>query len=388
MSNSGNSILGIPSSTQTSSSAKSCVYCSRQIPTESANCPFCGKSQIGQRVSPASTHTVASHLQGDGKGLHSHFIEFRASDNIWQVEDREPLMQPEQQRPALIIDEETILFAQTDKHLSPQELLVRVQAFISQQQVPVEAVLVQARWINDYYEVRPRIVAYLKDHAFSGLKMILGLDYMGSWASLQYQIGIQPDPFPKPPPSISVADSLPLLLIIGGVAAGFVGLLMAAAGANSRDGGGLISLGILLLMGGIAGAVGGVHLQSKQKEAISHQERERERYLREQYEVRNYKARMQMSRTYKIDDMKLFQTAMRVVFQAVVDDIVQSTGGEIVKEVKGGRSEFYGGQVTQPTLPEQEPQALHETQSLGDKAKTAAKTVVRNKVKRELGFDV
>lgn len=354
-----NSILNI--STESSTQKKNCVFCQKAIPVETKFCPFCKGdqntmptakpdfSQTNQDVKNNS-QTANMNFRNMTPGVfnaiensQTPFIEFRASDNVWNIEEREPPVKPEQRRPALIIDEETILFAQTDKHLSPEQLLARVQAILKAQNVPVEATLTAARWVNDFYEVRPRIVASLKDHTFSGLKMILGLDYMGSWASLQYQIGLQPDPFPQPPPSVINSNAaLPVLLGIGGAFFSLVGLVMAA---NGR--GGDSAFGVLLLLGGIAAVIGAVIWYMQMQQQVDMQQKERERYLREQYEMRNYKARMQLSRTYKIDDMKLFQTAMRVVFQTVVDDIVQS-GGEIVKEVKGGRSEFYAGQTAAP----------------------------------------
>jgi hypothetical protein len=113
---------------------------------------------------------------------------------------------------------------------------------------------------------------------------------------------------------------------------------MAAAGSNTRDGG-VVAFGILLLIGGIAAIVGGINLQSQESARISSEQREKERYEREQYKRLIEKANMKLSRTFKIDDKRLFQTAMSQVFKQVVDDIVQS-GGQIVKEIKGGRDEF------------------------------------------------
>ena len=55
------------------------------------------------------------------------------------------------------------------------------------------------------------------------------------------------------------------------------------------------------------------------------------------------------SRTYKIDDMRLFCTAMKAVYQAVVDDIVES-GAQVVR-VDGGRGGYFSGSDTQARGP-------------------------------------
>ena len=265
-------------------------------------------------------------------------------------------MQPEQRRPVLILDEQTILLSETHKHLSPDELLTRVQSIIKEKQVPVETFIAQSRWINDIFEVRPRIIAAFKDHAYSGLKMILGLDYMGNWATLQFQIGMQPDPLPKPPPSVMSANQLPIALIIGGIIAGFIGFMVTAGGLNSYNGGGMVAFGMLLLIGGIAGVVGGVYMLNQMNQEIDTQRREREKYEREQYQRALYKARMELFRTFKIDDAMLFHEAMNKIFMQVVDDVIEQGGGKIVKEIKGGENKLFEIQTNVPqNQPVQQP---------------------------------
>jgi hypothetical protein len=46
-----------------------------------------------------------------------------------------------------------------------------------------------------------------------------------------------------------------------------------------------------------------------------------------------------MARTFKVDDVRLFHTAMNQVFKAVVDDIVEQGGG--VKRLEGGGGELF-----------------------------------------------
>jgi hypothetical protein len=299
-----------------------CVSCGIAIPMGAKHCPGCGSNQGTVQEAPSSPVagglSIIPTVTAD-RETPSPVIEFRASDNIWSHEEREPRILPEKPRPLLIVDEETVVLNHTDKRLSPDELLDRVKARIEAQNVPVEARLSTARWVNDHKEVRPRIVANLKDHTFSDLKMILGLDYMGGWASLQYQIGFQPDPVPATPPTVESKNWGPTILIVIGIVFLF-----------------LPPIGIALIIAGLVWRL-------KVKKDIEAKRQERQRQINRQSDLQYQKTRMQISRTFKIDDMKLFQTAMRVVFQDVVDDIVQS-GGEVVKEVKGGRSDFFMGQ--------------------------------------------
>lgn len=380
--------------------------CGKKIDDDSTFCYFCGNSQtieqptfIKQKPTGNLKPTVSSPLPktiifgqsqpipnpttaGVTDSQNYRFIEFRASDNVWNFTESEPPMPPEQRRPVLILDEQTILLSETNKHLSSDELLARVQSIIQAKQVPVESYIAQARWLNDYYEIRPRIIAELKDHAYSGLKMILALDYMGNWASLQFQIGMQPDPIPKPPPSVSSGDQTPLLMILGGIIGGFIGLLMLAAGS-----GGVSALGFLLLVGGIALTIYGFIQLNEMNQNIDLQRKERDKYEREQYQRSLYKARMELFRTFKIDDARLFREAMDGVFKQVVDDIIEQGGGKIVREIKGGENELFDFQkpVQQQGNPQQ---TAHPSQSVGSMAKTAATTVAKNKVKKELGLDI
>ncbi|CAN5744693.1 hypothetical protein BH20ACI4_BH20ACI4_22940 [soil metagenome] len=355
--------------------------CGKQIDDDSTFCVICGTSQTARQPSvvehipmpndgfmssggavvtktptAAPQNTPAVNQSNPAQSQNYKFIEFRASENIWNFKEPEPFMQPEQRRPVLILDEQTILLSETHKHLSLDELLTRVQSIIKEKQVPVETFIAQSRWINDVYEVRPRIIAALKDHAYSGLKMILGLDYMGNWATLQFQIGMQPDPLPKPPPNVMSANQKPMLLIVGGIIAGFIGFMVTAAGANSYNGGSMVAFGILLLIAGIGGVVGGLNLLNKMNAEIDTQRIEREKYEREQYERALYKARMELFRTFKIDDAMLFHEAMNKIFMQVVDDVIEQGGGKIVKEIKGGENKLFDIQTNVPqNQPVQQP---------------------------------
>jgi hypothetical protein len=371
------------------------LACRKEIDNDATFCYFCGSSQSEEQETVVSGSVqkndgpsqAAKARKVETQPQDIKFIEFRASENIWNYTEPEFPMQPEQNRPVLILDEEIILLSETHKHLAPEELLTRVQSIIAEKEVPVEAVLTKARWINDYYEVRPRIITSLKNHAYSGIKMILGLDYMGNWATLQFQIGIQPDPMPKPPPAVMSANQGPVLLVIGGIIGGLIGLMMTAAGANARDGGGITGVGILLILGGIVGVICGLVMLNNIQETIDVQRKEREKYEKEQYNRALYKARMALSRTYKIDDATLFREAMDKVFRQVVDDVIEQGGGKVVREIKGGENTLFDIQSNTPHGSTLQASSLAQ-KPLGNQVKTAATHVVKKTIKDELGIDV
>ena len=61
--------------------------------------------------------------------------------------------------------------------------------------------------------------------------------------------------------------------------------------------------------------------------------------VQERSEVEALARAKSMFRTYKIDDMRLFSSAMNVVFRAVIDDIVTTDGGK-VERVEGGKGGY------------------------------------------------
>lgn len=368
--------------------------CREQIDDDSTFCVRCGATQTAEEqtvvrppappAQPVQARTVqpppAARVSSGNR-----YVEFRASDNIWNFTESEPTLVPEQRRPVLILDEQTILLDETSKHLSYEELLARVQQIIHEKNVPIESYIAQARWVNDQYEVRPRIIAELRDHAYSGLKMVLALDYMGNWATLQFQIGMQPDAIPKPPPSVSSGSQTPQLLMVFGGIFGVIGMLMTVAGFGGNSGG--IGLGgLVMMLSGGAMFFAGLQQFNQMNQNIDLQKKERERVAREQYQQALYKARMELFRTFKIDDAHLFREAMEKVFKQVVDDIIAHGGGKIVKEIKGGDDSMFDIQAApgQTSLTG----VMGSNQSVGGKVATVATAVAKHGVKDKLGLDI
>jgi hypothetical protein len=326
---------------------KPCVKCQKGLPLAAEFCPFCRSpqwlpAQQGDTTQGLHSTLLINNVNSSpdwAKGL--PYIEFRASDNVWDIEEDEPgeYKKPKTRRPLRIIDEQSVFLAQTDKHLTPAELLERVKAIIQAQGVPVDVYLAQARWIKDLDEVRPRIVASLKNHSYSDVKMIMGLDYLGNWATFNMQVGSQPEPIPDPIKAAPKTDtSVFVLMIIGGIIGFLFGGTMVLSGLYSNSGG-LTSLGtIILLLSTICAIAGFFSLQNAQ-EADRRNQQDASNKENVQYMKMMLKAMEKFSRTFKVDDMRLFSTAMKNVFEAVVDDIVEQ-GGTVVRE-KGGQGGYF-----------------------------------------------
>lgn len=257
----------------------------------------------------------------------------RASEKIWHFREDEGSITL---RPILILDERATHLSHTDRHLTPGDLFDRVQARLRANQVPVQAELVKANWINDQKESRRRVMASLENHRFSDLKVIMGVDYLGAWATLQMHLGVEPEPKVDNEP-ISFPWGIMLMLI-----GGSIGPLALIAGEMP-----------LAVIGAIILAVGFFLHRWQHAE----QQQRREERLREQAT----RAIERLSRTFKIDDLRLFASAMEQVFQEVVDDIVVQ-GARVVR-IEGGRGEFFSGVGADKTQPVPAPRVSDAAQA-------------------------
>ncbi|MEL6612104.1 MAG: hypothetical protein AAFQ53_08425, partial [Bacteroidota bacterium] len=180
--------------------------------------------------------------------------------------------------PLAIADEVSVHLAHTAKRLEPEQLLVRVQEILSESEVPVDVVLAQASWKGDLGESRPRLMASLRDHSFSDIRMMLGVDYLGRWASIQMMLGVQPEgtePWKMPRYAL-------WCMIIGGV----LTITIVAA---------IVGIPLLLFGGWAAYSNYKKHLAQNAMNKLA-------------------RAFARLKRTYKVDDMRLFCSAMTAVF--------------------------------------------------------------------------
>jgi hypothetical protein len=319
--------------------------CSEELETGAEFCPICGTRQLRTVYTDPLTGYTLKHadvsnvrVEQPARIVHNSSTEealvMRAGQQIWHFEEPEGRVLPGYRRPLLVMDEQAVHLSHTDRRLEPQELLQRVRSILANQEVPVDVTLVKARWFSDGHEGRPRLVACLHNHPYSDIKMVMGVDYMGKWASFQLHLGIEPEALPRPPemPHIESPAGPGICMVIGGLFA-LLGFAMAADRKTSGFGAFLAVLGIALLIGGLI-------WQSQSKIKTEEMRRiEKERWEAEQRRREVEKAVERLSRTFKVDDMRLFCTAMRQVFQAVVDDIVQR-GAEIVR-IEGGSGGYF-----------------------------------------------
>lgn len=321
--------------------------CGRDLEPGSLFCTFCGapqparkepetdRSQNADRASvagapapagPIPPAAVAPKASGTGVAGGGDILVMRAGEQIWNFEESEGYVEPGKRRPIIVMDEQSTHLAHTDRKLSMDELHRRVSSAIETYEVPVDVRLVKARWIRDDKEARERIVASLRGHVFEDIKVIFGLDYMGRWANIHVSIGMEPTQIEKEKPFEMPDDAK--YALIGGAIAAVIGFA--------------IDQTLLAGAGIVAVAYGAWRYQSSRKAHAAGQ-------IAEKALSAIKRASERQSRTYKIDDMRLFCTAMKAVYQAVVDDIVQ-TGGKVVR-VEGGQGGYFSGSDTSVRTP-------------------------------------
>lgn len=350
--------------------------CARPVEPESRFCPFCATEQLlrrgtGERregadaaqESPGASAPFvfsAGYASGNAATGNSaagnaaaqdassrmygsdddQVLVLRAGDAMWHFEEAEIPVPPGAKRALLILDEQSVHLARTDWYIPAEELLRRVEAIIRAQRAPVTARLLQTRWQNDAREQRPRIVAALtQPHPYADIKAVLGVDYLGEWASVHICLGVEPEPLPIPPerPKFPlwylVAPAIMLVCcVLIGVYVSQNGYSLGYSTAYGLLG--MAALGTLASIGWFIRAVvsGFARLQRWQEEWEAEQRRKEQEKLRER-----------LSRTFKVDDARLFASAMREVFQQVVDDIVRESKAAEVVRIEGGQGGFFTG---------------------------------------------
>ncbi|MBK6742535.1 MAG: hypothetical protein IPG66_05960 [Hydrogenophilales bacterium] len=206
------------------------------------------------------------------------------------------------------------------------ELHRRVLNAMETYEVPVDVKLVKARWIKDEKESRERIVASLRGHVFQDIKVIFGLDYMGRWANIHVSIGMEPTPVEEEKAFV-IPDYVKFALF-GGALAILIGLAIHKS---------------MFALVGFAAAAFGVWRYLEEKKSHTSD------MVAKQAMSAMKMAVERQSRTYKIDDMRLFCTAMKAVYQNVVDDIVES-GAQVVR-IEGGAAASSSGSDNQTRAP-------------------------------------
>lgn len=329
-----------------------CPHCQAPNDTDATFCISCGQAVPQPAGSATSTDTQQTY-QSKYSGIDPFTGQKTADLNLSTVtvpplatngpasgdvlvlreeSEDEGEIRPNQRRPLIVLDEQMTHLANTDRRLGLSELLNRVRSIIELQQVPVDVQAVNARWLKDEREIRPRVVASLRNHSFSDVKIVMGVDYMGRWASIKLYVGMEPDPIPSEPtePAWSPPPDGIIALIIGG--------LLFIFGLTGSFGAILLSFPALIY--------GGVRIYNSYKLHLAKIALEKTKHLAEQAYKKIKREKELRSRTFKIDDMALFCTAMRQVFQAVIDDIVEH-GAEVVR-VKGGSGGLFQPEGVEP----------------------------------------
>lgn len=311
--------------------------CGKPLNSGDKFCMYCGTLQPARETHPQPTQrpvdtgtSAQEHVETPSPVVETHkeVLVLRAGKRIWHFTEPEGDVQPGQRRPLLLTDEQVVHLAHTDKRLEPRELLERVRCIITTQGVPVDVQLINTRWLSDPREVRPRLIASLRNHPYSDLKMIMGVDYMGSWASIYLHVGVEQEP--EPPEPEAPKWKKPIGAVAALICAGI--LVVAGSALNSNA---ITAVGI------ISGFFGVAWFWVSHNQYTTNLQAQKLAWAKTIAEDKLTKSAEQLSRTFKVDDMRLFCTAMRQVFQAVVDDIVQR-GAEVVR-IEGGQGGFFQG---------------------------------------------
>ena len=361
----------------------SCVRCSKPLSENVRFCPFCAAEQAAIPNNEANTKSSTADAprtpkpedfryakarrwgEHDAPSVGAPSLVLRAGEKIWHFEEEEAEPSPGKPRPWLVMDEQITHLAHTDRELTPDLLLSRVQALLGQDRVPVQVQLLATRWQSDGEELRPRLVASLENHRYSDIKMLLGLDYLGNWASIHLALAVEPAPLPvSPRPEPPPADPS-FRHPLGGIIClvlGILGVMGGIAENGSRWDDPLRSFAPVLIGAGvILGLVGltiyvaafsnhGNRCSELRAGWQQEQARRKQAWEHEQRRHAQQRAMDRLSRTFKVDDMRLFSTAMREVYQRVVDDIV-ATGAQVAR-IEGGQGGFFEAQgVTQAAAP-------------------------------------
>jgi hypothetical protein len=294
-------------------------------------CPYCRTQQVPPSPPPSNRPVKSAEI-----------VILRPSDQVWEYTEPEARIAPGQPRPLLILDEQTVHLSHTDQQLDHTTLLDRIQAIIDASKVPVEVRCEPTCWQSDPKETRQRIIASLRGHVFSDYKMVFGVDYMGKWASINMCLAVQPPAIPIPVKPLIKPEKFLAATYICFTLMCFC-MLIALVTMNP-------AMLIIIILFGIA-----AFYAMKQEKEIFNKKMDvwmqRNEEIKNKNEIRDDLFVAKLIRSYKVDDMRLFSSAMSSVFRDVVDNIVKKDGAQ-VERVDGGRGGFLNeGGMTQFVAP-------------------------------------
>lgn len=236
-------------------------------------------------------------------------------------------VEPGERRALKVISESAVHLSSTAQELTHGLLCEDVKQIVAKLEVPVRVDLVKARWAWDFdNEERERVVASLGEgHRFADIKMILGVDYLGKWATIHMTVAMEPPPAPEPPASSKGRSYKPAIYLL------IVSVLLTLLGASGMVGPELMAAGVL----GVMLSAGVAYVTQKMNASAA---AEANRTWQEDQALKADIRQIQRdARTFKLDDLRLFRSAMEEVFKQVVDGI-QQRGGEIVQRIEGDQT--------------------------------------------------
>lgn len=232
--------------------------------------------------------------------------------------------------------------------VSMEEIYEAVKAEVQRNELPVEVRLVKAYWRGDETHKRDRVAASLGgDHVWSDLKVVVGLDYMGSWANLSFYLLLQPTPeiipAPREPftgqrqaykPFARALVSLAAASLLG---IGAFTVLYSAVDWWTLRLGWTLELATLASLGITLFYLIKFYIEDSEyrKQRAAHKAEQDRIYLSQQAreQARRTKIAKLIIRNFGHEDMMLFQKFMGQVMAEVVLQLLVSKGAQLLESV-------------------------------------------------------
>lgn len=282
----------------------------KKEPNISVICPFCSNTvmihDLGNDTCPSCNEKFKKETE---EGLSAEKEYTLKSENI--------------------LDTTEFHLAYVPENIPIKKFFERIVRQIQKDKLPLSCKVCMAKWKGGDYELRPRIIVNLKDHLWSSIRIIAGIDYMGGWCTFQLLLIDDPSliliPEAKKPPV-----NIPLFLKLASLSIFLFGIYQYSIGFwNSLIFVGLGCATFILALAQTAPF-------TRKKEDFEKEKADAEEKFVEQMVT----AKMKVKRSFKHDDLKLFCTAMRSVLISYMELLFQE-GSMLVKEVKGEKG-FFG----------------------------------------------
>jgi len=228
-----------------------------------------------------------------------------------------------------VVDTTEFHLAYVPETIPVRKFYERIEKQIKRDKLPLSCKVCMTKWEGDDYEMRPRIIVNLKEHLWSSVRILAGIDYMGGWCTFQLLLiddpGLVKIPEKEKPPL-----NMPFILKLLSLTL-FLGAIYQYADSfwNSVI---LVCIGCLTFIYALTSTASYLN---KRKEFENNKANVQREFVKQMVN-----AQKKIERSFKDDDLRLFCTAMRSVLLGYMELLFQE-GSMLVKEVEGKKG-FFG----------------------------------------------